>query len=25
MPNFVQIRKTFCGRTDIPTYGRFYL
>ena len=21
-PNFIQIEETFCGRTDIRTYGR---
>jgi len=22
IPNFIQIEETFCGRTDVRTYGR---
>jgi len=22
VPNFIQIEETFCGRTDVRTYGR---
>jgi len=22
IPNFIQIEETFCGRTDVQTYGR---
>jgi len=24
IPNFIQIEETFCGRTDVQTYGRTY-
>ena len=24
IPNFIQIEETFCGRTDVRTYGRMY-
>ena len=23
IPNFIQIEETFCGRTDVRTYGHF--
>jgi len=22
MPNFIEMKETFCGRTDVHTYGR---